>query len=65
VLQALKDLESLIRAHLWKVLLLFVMSGLSAVLGIVPGTEQVSNVLGGQINTVKADLGTAVSPTAP
>ncbi|MDP3078696.1 hypothetical protein [Bradyrhizobium sp.] len=54
---------NLFKNHLGKVLLVFVLGGASAVLGLIPGTENVSNVAGDQINAIKAEIGTAVSPT--
>ncbi len=48
----------------WKLLsMLFVLAGSSAVVGVIPGTQNVSNVLGEQITAVKEKLGTTASPT--
>lgn len=62
-MEALKALFAIVKNNAWKAVAVFVLGGLSAVLGIVPGTEQVSNVVGNQINSVKASIGTSVSPT--
>ena len=56
-------LWNLAKNHLGKVILLFVLGGLGSVLGLVPGTQNVSNVIGEQISDIKADLGTSASPT--
>jgi hypothetical protein len=53
----------MIKDNLLKVILVFVMGGVLAVLGLVPGTENLSNFLGGQISNVKTAIGTAASPT--
>lgn len=42
---------------------MFVLGGLGTVLGLVPGTENVSNIVGNQITAVKTSLGTTASPT--
>lgn len=56
----------LVRRNVAKFVLLFVLGGLFTVVGAIPGTENVSNVLGNQINSIKATLGTdQVSPTVP
>jgi len=62
-LEALTALWSLVKGNAWKVAIVFVLGGLVSVLGLVPGTENLSNVVGGQITTIKTTLGTAASPT--
>ena len=62
-MEALQLLWSVIKSHYGKVILVFVLGGIAAVLGLVPGTENVSNVVGNQITTIKTDLGTTASPT--
>lgn len=53
----------LVKGNVWKVLLVFVLSGSLGVLGLVPGTENLSNYVGAKISGVKASLGTAGEPT--
>lgn len=62
-MQAFVALWAIIKNNVGKAILIFVLGGLSTVLGIVPGTQNVSNVVGAQITSVKTSLGTAASPT--
>lgn len=63
MVEALKALWSLVKGNAWKVVIVFIGSGILGVLGLVPGTENLSNVVGSQITAVKTSLGTAASPT--
>ena len=54
---------SVIKDNLLKVVIVFVLGGIVTVLGLVPGTENVSNIVGGQITTIKTAIGTTASPT--
>ena len=51
------------RGNAWKVVVIFLLGGTAAVVGLVPGTQNLSNVIGEQITTVKTSIGTAASPT--
>jgi hypothetical protein len=62
-LQAFIALWNLIKAHVIKFIIAFIIGGTITVLGMVPGTENVSNILGQQITTIKSSLGTTSSPT--
>lgn len=62
-LEELKVLWSIIKSNVGKVIVVFIISGTVGVLGLVPGTENLSNALGSQITTVKQSIGTAASPT--
>ncbi|WP_398470727.1 hypothetical protein [Tardiphaga sp.] len=63
MVEAFKALWSIIKGNVWKVVIIFILSGTAGVLGLVPGTENVSNVIGSQITNVKESLGTTASPT--
>ncbi|MET4294702.1 hypothetical protein ABIB06_006535 [Bradyrhizobium sp. LB8.2] len=62
-MEALKLLYTIIKSNLGKVAIVFVLSGVIGVLGLVPGTENLSNAVGSQITNIKTTLGTAASPT--
>lgn len=62
-MEAIKFAVSLVKEHLAKVLLVFVLGGSVAVIGLIPGTENVSNIIGEKITAVKASIGTTASPT--
>lgn len=62
-MEALTALWSIVKSHWGKVAIVFVVSGVVGVLGLVPGTENVSNIIGNQITGIKAELGTTASPT--
>jgi hypothetical protein len=62
-LEAIKALWSIIKGNVGKVVVVFIVSGTIGVLGLVPGTENLSNALGSQITAVKSTLGTTASPT--
>lgn len=62
-MEALQLLWGIIKSNLGKVAIVFVLSGIVGVLGIVPGTQNLSNVVGSQITSIKSALGTAASPT--
>lgn len=48
----------------WKLLsVLFALGGTATVVGVIPGTQNVSNVIGQQITAAKEKLGTTASPT--
>lgn len=63
MLEAFLALWNVIKGNLGKVAIVFVLGGIVSVLGLVPGTENVSNVVGGQITSIKTTIGTAASPT--
>lgn len=54
---------SLIKDNLLKVILLFCLCGTAGVLGVIPGTADLSNYLGTKIAAVKASLHTTGTPT--
>ncbi|MBR0721757.1 hypothetical protein [Bradyrhizobium manausense] len=62
-MEAFVALWSLIKGNVGKFVLAFVIGGTITVLGMVPGTQNVSNILGAQITSIKASLGTTASPT--
>ncbi|MHC2315137.1 hypothetical protein ACVIHC_002183 [Bradyrhizobium diazoefficiens] len=62
-MEVLVTLWNLIKANVGKFILAFIIGGTITVLGMVPGTENVSNILGAQITTIKGSLGTTASPT--
>lgn len=62
-MNAAKVLWELVKGNVWKVLLVFVLSGSLGVLGLVPGTENLSNYIGTKIAGVKTSLGTTGEPT--
>lgn len=63
MVEAFVALWNVIKGNVGKVVIVFLLGGSAAVLGLVPGTENVSNVIGSQITTVKTSIGTASSPT--
>lgn len=62
-MEVLKFIVSLFKEHLVKVLLLFALGGAGAVIGLIPGSQNVSNIIGEKITDVKLSIGTAASPT--
>ena len=60
----MKAFAGLFKEHLAKVLLVFVLGGTATVLGMLPGTDNVSNIIGAKISDIKASIGTTgTSPT--
>ena len=50
---ALQALWAVVKDNLLKVIIIFVCSGVVGVLGLVPGTENVSNIVGAQITSMR------------
>jgi phosphate/sulfate permease len=62
-LEQFQLLWNAVKSHVSKGVIVFVLGGIAAVLGLVPGTGNVSNIVGNQITNIKTDLGTTASST--